>query len=218
MISDKWIKVAVYAESPMVREGLRALMESQPQLEVIGMASSFSSLVKLLNYQQPEVILLDWNSAAEEAFGEQILGDDSKLDMLTVVILVDEENSDWLVEKLRSGVCSVLPNSATVEEIVAAVEAAATGLVVLHPEVVDTLLSRYSTAPLPTSPLQALTPREMEILSMLALGLSNKNIAKQLQISEHTVKFHISSVFTKLNASSRTEAVALGARLGLIML
>ena len=108
--------------------------------------------------------------------------------------------------------------SATVEEIIAAVEAAATGLVVLHPEIIDFLLSRYSTVSSPTSPIQALTPREMEILSMLALGLSNKNIAKKLQISEHTVKFHISSIFTKLGASSRTEAVTLGARLGLIML
>ncbi|MBD0364164.1 MAG: response regulator transcription factor, partial [Coleofasciculus sp. C3-bin4] len=66
--------------------------------------------------------------------------------------------------------------------------------------------------------LQSLTPREIEVLGMLALGLSNKTIAKRLGISDHTVKFHVSSIFTKLNASTRTEAVAVGARLGLIML
>nr|WP_277922584.1 response regulator transcription factor [Coleofasciculus sp. FACHB-1120] len=79
-------------------------------------------------------------------------------------------------------------------------------------------LKESSARRLPASPIQALTPREIEVLGMLALGMGNKNIAKHLSISEHTVKFHVSSIFQKLNASSRTEAVTLGARLGLIML
>jgi DNA-binding NarL/FixJ family response regulator len=118
------------------------------------------------------------------------------------------------------GVQAILPRSATAEEIVPTVVAAAAGLVVLHPDIFDSLLPVLpSTArTLPTSPLQALTPREIEVLGMLAEGLGNKAIAGRLSISEHTVKFHVSSIFTKLNASSRTEAVTLGARQGLIML
>jgi DNA-binding NarL/FixJ family response regulator len=98
--------------------------------------------------------------------------------------------------------------------------AAAVGLVVLHPDFIEDLFPQNDspTRALSSSPIQSLTPREIEVLGMLALGLGNKIIAKRLGISEHTVKFHISSIFQKLNASSRTEAVTLGARLGLIML
>ena len=91
----------------------------------------------------------------------------------------------------------------------------------LHPDVISVLLPVLPSAEQivdTATPVQALTPREIEVLGMLAEGLGNKAIAKRLIISEHTVKFHVSSIFTKLNASSRTEAVTLGARQGLIML
>jgi DNA-binding NarL/FixJ family response regulator len=137
-----------------------------------------------------------------------------------IVVLGDYLHGDWTTEALRLGVRAVLPRSATTEEIVPTVVAAAAGLVVLHPDVFDSLLPVLpsTTRTLPTSPVQALTPREIEVLGMLAEGLGNKAIARRLGISEHTVKFHVSSIFTKLNASSRTEAVTLGARQGLIML
>ena len=105
MMSSSELGVIVYAESPIVREGLLSLIDTQLQLEVIGTASNPPSLVELLQEQQPEVILLDWSSALEGSFGDSILVANSP----AVVILVDEENSDWLVEKLRSGVCSLLP-------------------------------------------------------------------------------------------------------------
>ena len=91
----------------------------------------------------------------------------------------------------------------------------------LHPEVIDNLQLQKSTnlqQQTDIKSIQTLTPREIEILQMLTPGLSNKAIAKQLNISDHTVKFHISSIFQKLNVSTRTEAVAVGVRLGLIML
>ena len=90
---------------------------------------------------------------------------------------------------------------------------------ILHSDLIDVLLSILPSAArsLPPAP-QALTPREIEVLTMLAEGLGNKAIARRLNISEHTVKFHVGSIFSKLNASSRTEAVTLGARQGLIML
>jgi two-component system, NarL family, response regulator YdfI len=103
---------------------------------------------------------------------------------------------------------------------VAAIETAAAGFVVLHPDTVDALLPAASSAPrtLPGLPQQTLTPREIEVLGMIAEGMGNKEIAWRLGISEHTVKFHISSIFAKLNATSRTEAVTVGIRQGLIML
>jgi DNA-binding NarL/FixJ family response regulator len=117
---------------------------------------------------------------------------------------------------LRLGVNGILANDATATDIVAALIAAAAGLVVVQPEIASLLIS----APrLPLAPAQqALTQREIEVLRMLAEGMSNKRIAHQLYLSEHTVKFHISSIFAKLSVSSRTEAVTIGLRRGLILL
>jgi DNA-binding NarL/FixJ family response regulator len=137
-----------------------------------------------------------------------------------IVVLADDPRSAWVAETLRSSVRGILPYQATASQILATVEAVADGLVVIHPDIVDSLLVCLPSTPrsLDSSFSQALTPREIEVLSMLAEGLGNKTIARRLGISEHTVKFHVGSIFTKLNASSRTEAVTIGARQGLIML
>src|SRR2546426_967335 len=106
------------------------------------------------------------------------------------------------------------------EEIIAAIEAVATGLIVIHPDTVGELqlvpsASKRAGAVIARQPL---TPREIEVLGMIAEGLGNKIIAGRLGISEHTVKFHIASIFVKLNAGSRTEAVTIGVRQGLILI
>jgi NarL family two-component system response regulator YdfI len=133
------------------------------------------------------------------------------------VLLGDEPTSAWASRALRSGARGALPRTATADQILAAVLAAAAGLVVREP--------LEARSPVPTSggpisvrPAQALTPREVEILGMLAEGLGNKSIARRLGISEHTVKTHVTSVFAKLDVSTRAEAVAIAARSGLIML
>jgi DNA-binding NarL/FixJ family response regulator len=127
---------------------------------------------------------------------------------------------------LRFGVGAVLPSTATGEEIMAALAAAGAGLVVIHRDAlgvfeeiaaaneVDHESAAFDRQPL----IESLTPREREVLGMMADGLGNKEIAWQLRISEHTVKFHVSSILAKLGASSRTEAVMQGLRQGLIMM
>ncbi len=120
----------------------------------------------------------------------------------------------WLSDEgtLRDGVRAVLPREASEQEIVAAVEAVAAGLIAVHPQFLETLQAR------PVMELaEPLTPRESEVLRLLAEGVANKEIAWRLSISEHTVKFHVASVLDKLNASSRTEAVAKGIRSGLVV-
>jgi NarL family two-component system response regulator YdfI len=124
-----------------------------------------------------------------------------------------------LLAALGAGVRGLLPRGAPVAEIVAAIEAAAAGLTVVHPDLLALLFSPESKEiPQPAEFEQALTPRETEILNMMAEGLGNKQIAWSLKISEHTVKFHISSIFAKLHVSSRTEAVTSGIRQGLIVI
>jgi len=176
-----------------------------------------ATLAQQVEALQPDVIVLEWNQ--DEALQEKLLRLGAVTEELNLVILVDEPQGDWVTEAIRLGVRAVLPREATGEEIVATVIAAATGLVILHSDLIDVLLSILpSTARSLPPESQALTPREVEVLTMLAEGLGNKAIARRLNISEHTVKFHVGSIFSKLNASSRTEAVTLGARQGLIML
>jgi DNA-binding CsgD family transcriptional regulator len=123
-------------------------------------------------------------------------------------------------EALAAGVSAVLPADADEKQVVAAVEGAAAGLLVLDPEAVRSLLARGLVLPSGAGDEidVALTPRESEILGMMAEGWANKTIAHRLGISEHTVKYHVESVLEKLQAESRTEAVAIGLRTGRILL
>ncbi len=211
-------RVLVAAADSIVRVGLESIVRTSPELVVVDSSSNLATLAALIEERSPDVVLMELGLYDESVSEMVAIG---ALSGVAIVLLADDLQGDWTTEALRLGVRAVLSRSATAEEIVPTVVAAAAGLVVLHPKVFDSLLPV-----LPTnvrlfdnaSPIQALTPREIEVLSMLAEGLGNKTIARRLGISEHTVKFHVSSILTKLNASSRTEAVTLGARQGLIML
>jgi DNA-binding NarL/FixJ family response regulator len=121
----------------------------------------------------------------------------------------------WSASLLRLGVRAILPPDASSVEIIAAVSAAAAGLAAIDPTELETLVGEPATQTL-SGPV-TLTPRELEVLRMLADGVANKNIAWELKISEHTVKFHVAQILAKLNAGTRTEAVTIGIRKGLIM-
>ena len=159
------------------------------------------------------------------------LADDLTANGVVRIVLTGQAGFADAIAAMRdpdSSVRGVLPSWSSDDEIRAAIEAAAAGLIVIHPEVANELTSEendrvtfipeYSSRELPDSPVQQLSPRESEILNLLADGLANKEIAWRLKISEHTVKFHITSIFNKLDASTRAEAVAIGARRGLIIL
>jgi two-component system, NarL family, response regulator YdfI len=204
----KMMRVLVIAANPLVRAGLSALMSANPDLTVIGSVFNWDGLTKEVEQLQPDVVLVDLGNNVQEFVWEQQFP-------AAVLLIVDELDSINIQEMLRTGVRGILLQSATESEIIAAVEAVALGLVVLHPDAIENLPLKASIR---ETPLQALTPREIEVLEMLGSGLGNKAIAKSLQISEHTVKFHVSSIFQKLSVSTRTEAVTVGVRLGLILL
>lgn len=214
--------VLVVATDLIVRAGLESILRTSPELSVVGIASNTDTLAALIATRSPDVVLMELGLQDDETVSEKLV----TLSTLatptpTIVALTDAASSDWITEALRLGIRAVLPRSATAEEILHTVVAVAAGLVVLHPDVIDVLLPILPSVGRTvddSAPVQALTPREIEVLGMIAEGLGNKAIARRLGISEHTVKFHVSSIFTKLNASSRTEAVTLGARQGLIML
>ena len=205
--------VLIGASSEVVRAGLESLLATVPTFKVVG---SFPIGAALAQFEelQPDVLLLDLESPEDESMS---LAMESEISPL--VVLTDNTENSLVVEALGSGTRAILPRDATSEEIVAAIQATATGLVVLHPHVLRSMLSPIlpgeESEPDPSD--QTLTPREIEVLRMVAEGLGNKEIASRLGISDHTVKFHISSIFAKLGASSRTEAVTVGIRQGLIM-
>ncbi len=205
--------VLIGASSEVVRAGLESLLATVPTFKIVG---SFPIGAALAQFEelQPDVLLLDLESPEDESMS---LAMESEISPL--VVLTDNTENSLVVEALGSGTRAILPRDATSEEIVAAIQATATGLVVLHPHVLRSMLSPIlpgeESEPDPSD--QTLTPREIEVLRMVAEGLGNKEIASRLGISDHTVKFHISSIFAKLGASSRTEAVTMGIRQGLIM-
>ncbi len=221
------IRVLIVASSIVMQAGLAALLSDSSALKVVGTVTTLTA--EHLTTLQPDGVLLEWDSPDEEGTIALPLSEDLLPDgrsgllpeaepQIGFVVLVEEISSALLSEMLHSSIRGVLLQTATAAEIIAAVEAVAAGLTVLHPDLMELLLSGMAIAPRQTPTAQPLTPREAEVLEMLAEGLGNKTIAKRLNISEHTVKFHVGSIFSKLNASSRTEAVAIGARQGLILL
>jgi len=203
------IRVLLAAASVVRRAGLEALVRNTSALKLVGTLQSSRNLIHHVRDVQPDVILLD----AEPA---QSL--DPAVDM-PIVALIDDPDATWTAQALRSGVKAILPRESDMEDVLAAVQAAYAGMVFLDPEVADELVAKIRTPSDQESEMaDDLTPREIEVLRMLAEGLGNRDMAAKLGISDNTVKFHISSILDKLNASSRTEAVTLGIRMGLILL
>lgn len=206
------IRVLVVAASPIVRVGLATVLTESPKFEVITSGANLDVLTQI-NEQQPDVLLLDWNDDRE--FWDIVQSQNS----IPIIVIASNEQLDFNL-MLRSGVRGILSPELHESEIILVVETVAAGMVVFHSEMIDYLLaaSSLSTERMPTNVDQVLTSREIEVLQLLASGSGNKAIAQNLHISEHTVKFHISSIFQKLHVSTRTQAVAVGIRLGLVML
>jgi two-component system, NarL family, response regulator YdfI len=211
------IRVFIVAASPLARAGLENLLAAR-DVEVVGSAGNIESLGSQLLDAEPEVILVDTSGESAETVLEALTESDLASEA-ALVVLVDHTAPGSSAEALRAGVRAVLPSDVSPSQLVAALQAAATGLVVLHPREVSAALPTAAPASRPVAELaEPLTRREREVLQMLASGVGNKEIAAQLAISEHTVKFHVTSILGKLGAASRTEAVALAIRLGLILL
>lgn len=184
------IKVHIEVASPVTRAGLEALLREHPEIEVE--ASTVNADVCLR-----ERIC---DAAPTAASGG---------DAPPVVVLTDEVSTR---DALRAGARAALPYAATPAQIVAAIHAAAAGLAAIPASEMSLLVP--AAAPVPLA--EPLTPREQDVLEMLAEGLSNKMIAYRLSISAHTAKFHVNAILAKLGAGTRTEAVTRGIRLGLI--
>lgn len=212
------IRVLIVARSLIMQTGLEVMMSHEPTIQVIGRTGDLMVLEQSFQPHLPDVVLLEF-ALLTDANLEVIT---ALQDEVAIALLVTPTESYSAAKLLQAGVRAILPIDVTTSEMILTVEAIAAGLVVLHPDVSDVLLQELPESNEPEVPSNnqdvPLTPREIEVLQLLATGLGNKAIARQLNISEHTVKFHISSIFSKLGASSRTEAVTLAMRQGLIFI
>jgi len=212
------LRVVVASSSAAVAH-LATLLRAYPEMEVIVSSSGDVQLGNVVRSTDPDVLILDVDEY--ERPNGQIWDFVSPLAEVVPILAVTASLSPaWFFRALHLGIRGFLPHGISGDELAAAARALASGLVALSPEFAEIILPPTSQADADEidSLAEPLTPREQEVLAMVAEGLPNKEIADRLHISEHTVKFHISSIMGKLGASSRTEAVARGFRRGLVFL
>jgi DNA-binding NarL/FixJ family response regulator len=200
----------VVASAAVRRAGLESIVRSHADFHLAGSFGAVASLVSFARSTELDVIVIDSDSIRESS---AVLTSNAG-----TVLLTEVSDARSISRLLRSGVRAILSRDSDPDDILSAIYAAYDGLVLLSTLTAETLAAVYGDQPLEGEDefSEEITSRETEVLRMLAKGLVNRDIALRLGISEHTVKFHISSILDKLGASTRTEAVALGIRRGLI--
>jgi two-component system, NarL family, nitrate/nitrite response regulator NarL len=211
------LRLLILADDPLARAGLAALLAQQPGCQVAGQAPSGADLVAEVDAAQPDVVIWDlgWTPAAAlERLAEQ-----RNLLPPVVALLPGGDAAGYVAAQAwQAGARGLVGRNAPIEAVMASARAAAQGLAVLAGDLADDLLLPAAPEQAPTALVEPLTQRENEVLQLLAEGLTNRAIARQLGISEHTVKFHVNAILGKLAAQSRADAVMRATRLGLILL
>jgi len=208
------ISVLAIAPSGPAREKLEQVLDLT-DASVVGWAEDLEAIDEELA-DEADVVLVDATETPPEELLES-LEEAGPLRDARVVVLIDRATAVWVNRAIHTGVAGILPADVNAEQFAKTLEAVASGLVVIHPSGVYTPRSADTASGFLES-VEALTARERDVLQMLARGLGNKEIAVGLKISEHTVKFHVASILGKLGAGTRTEAVSIALRRGLILI
>lgn len=202
------IRLLLADDHPVVRAGLRAVLETEPDLEVVAEASSAEEAVRLAD--GVDVVLMDLQFGSGMHGSEATAAITAAAGAPKVLVLTTYDTDGDILAAIEAGATGYLLKDAPPEDLAAAVRNAATGQTVLAPAVAHRLMNRMRT------PAAALSPREIEVLGLVADGLSNLEISKRLFLSQATVKSHLVHIYTKLGVDSRTAAVAAGKAQGLI--
>jgi DNA-binding NarL/FixJ family response regulator len=208
------IRILIADDHPIVREGLTAVLETQPDFEIVGAAASGVQAVERALALRPDVILLDL--ALPDLDGVAALRQIRAANPTAhVIIFTAFDTDERILAAVQAGAQGYLLKGAPRDELFQAIRVVYSGGSLLQPVVAARLLRQFSgAAALP----EQLTERELEVLRQLAKGRQNKEIATELWISERTVKFHVSAILAKLGVGNRTEAVSKAAQLGLVEL
>lgn len=206
------IRVLIADDHPVVRQGLRTFLSVQEDIEVVGEASDGAEALKAVESLDPDVVLLDLKMPGVD--GQAALGELSARKVRSkVLVLTSVTERAHVLPAVRSGAAGYLYKDVDPMALVQAIRAVHDGHVLLAPEAADAMLEPGGGEPEPN--LAALTEREREVLVRIASGLSNREIARALVVSEKTVKTHVSNLFTKLGVQDRTQAALYAVRHGL---
>ncbi|HZT98792.1 MAG TPA: response regulator transcription factor [Ktedonobacteraceae bacterium] len=220
------IRILLADDHPIVREGLRAVLETQTDFEVIAECATGDEALRLSSTLHPDMMLLDLEMPIMDGV-ETIRRLRQMPHPPRIIVFTAFDNDERIIHAIQAGADGYLLKGAPREEIFNAVRVTMQGGSLLQPLVASKLLrhvgqQHVSGTPArqmaKVPPIEALTERELEVLRLLAQGMPNKEIATHLVISERTAKFHVSSIMGKLGATNRTEAVSLAAQRGLITL
>lgn len=211
---DAKIRILVADDHPMLREGLVAVLSTQPDFEVVGEASDGSEVVRLAERLGPDVILLDLEMPNLDGVAALEKLRDTGSEAQTVVFTA-YDTDERILSALRAGARGYLLKGASRKEIFDAIRTVYSGGSLLQPVVTTRLLERIERGD-EQERSNSLTPKELEVLALLARGRKNSEIADTLFIGERTVKFHVSSILGKLGAHNRTEAARIAIHRGLI--
>jgi DNA-binding NarL/FixJ family response regulator len=215
------ITVLIADDQAMVREGFGALLGAQPDLLVVGDAADGAAAVRAARELRPDVVLMDVRMPVLDGLAatRQLL--DGRPDAPKVIILTTFDLDDYVYAALRAGASGFLLKDAPAADLVQAVRIVAAGEALLAPSVTRRLIAEFAARPAADRPrpavLNALTPRETDVLRLIARGLSNQEIATELIVAEQTVKTHIGRILAKLGLRDRAQAVVLAYETGLVV-
>lgn len=213
------IRVLICDDHIMVRQGVRMVLQSEPDIELVGEAGRAAEAVELAGRLKPDVVIMDL-SLPDMSGIEATQQIKAAVPDTHVIALTMHEEEPYVLEVLKAGADGYIVKRSAAADLVNAVRAVMQGQAVLDPVVTRAVVTGYVTRPAPVVPGQEadlpVTPREREILILVAEGYTNAEIAKKLYISEKTVQTHRSNILDKLNIHDRTELVRYAIRYGLI--
>jgi NarL family two-component system response regulator LiaR len=204
------IRVVIADDHRVVRDGLCYLLGQEPDIDIVGEAGDGRQAISVIAAASPTVVLLDLYLPELDGHGVLAALQDTPRPP-AVVVLTSATSDDHLVRAMQGGATSYLLKTAAAEQVIKAIRDAAAGTATLSPDLL-TRLTQALRRPPPPDPLQPLSPREREVLRLIARGRSNRQIGRELAIGEQTVKTHVSSILTKLDLQDRVQAAIFALR------
>jgi DNA-binding NarL/FixJ family response regulator len=215
------VRVVVADDHEVVRSGFAGLLETQPDFDVVGTASDGAEAVRVCRERSPDVVLMDIRMPGMDGIEATRQLSSATGGGPRVLILTTFDLDEYVYDAIRAGASGFLLKDVTAERLFDAVRVVAAGDALLAPNVTRRLIAEFATMHRPEAPpaaaLAALTPRETQVLRLVAEGLSNPEIAARLTVTEETVKTHVSRVLSKLGLRDRTQAVVTAYETGLVV-